>query len=54
MPPFHGDRMRSYAQVIQDITVQVMKQWAIGTTFAVSSGDAVYFSTGHSQSGLRY
>jgi cytochrome P450 family 110 len=35
MPPFHGDRMRSYAQVIQDITAQVMKQWAIGTTFAV-------------------
>ena len=35
MPPFHGDRMRSYAQVIQDITAQVMKQWTIGTTFAV-------------------
>lgn len=35
MPPFHGDRMRSYAQVIQDITAQVMKPWTIGTTFAV-------------------
>jgi cytochrome P450 family 110 len=35
MPPFHGDRMRSYAQVIQDITNQTSQQWAIGTTFAV-------------------
>ncbi|MBD3884976.1 cytochrome P450 [Phormidium tenue FACHB-886] len=35
MPPFHGDRMRSYAQVIQNITAQVTKQWTIGTTFAV-------------------
>jgi len=35
MPPFHGDRMRSYAQVIQEITGQVMSQWTIGTTFAV-------------------
>ena len=35
MPPFHGDRMRSYAQVIQQITDQVMRQWTIGKTFAV-------------------
>lgn len=35
MPPFHGDRMRSYAQVIQETTEQVMSQWRIGTTFAV-------------------
>ncbi|MBV8883917.1 MAG: cytochrome P450 [Chroococcidiopsidaceae cyanobacterium CP_BM_RX_35] len=35
MPPFHGDRMRSYAQVIQKITGQVMSPWTIGTTFAV-------------------
>ncbi|MBD2018983.1 cytochrome P450, partial [Leptolyngbya sp. FACHB-36] len=35
MPPFHGDRMRSYAQVIQEITEQVMSQWTIGTTFSV-------------------
>ncbi|HEY9639810.1 MAG TPA: cytochrome P450 [Coleofasciculaceae cyanobacterium] len=35
MPPFHGDRMRSYAQVIQEITEQMISPWAIGTTFAV-------------------
>ncbi len=35
MPPFHGDRMRSYAQVIQEIAEQVTSQWTIGTTFAV-------------------
>jgi len=35
MPPFHGDRMRSYAQLIQEITEQAMSQWALGTTFAV-------------------
>jgi cytochrome P450 family 110 len=35
MPPFHGDRMRTYAQVIQDITKQATQQWAIGDTFAV-------------------
>ncbi len=35
MPPFHGDRMRSYAHVIQSITTQVMSPWTVGTTFAV-------------------
>lgn len=35
MPPFHGDRMRTYAQVIQEITEQVMSQWRSGATFAV-------------------
>jgi cytochrome P450 len=35
MPPFHGDRMRSYAQIIQDITQQVSSPWTVGTTFAV-------------------
>ena len=35
MPPFHGERMRSYAQIIQETTAQVMSQWTIGTTFAV-------------------
>ena len=27
MPPFHGERMRSYSQTIYDITQQVLKQW---------------------------
>jgi cytochrome P450 family 110 len=35
MPPFHGDRMRAYAQVIQDITKQATKEWSIGNIFAV-------------------
>jgi cytochrome P450 len=35
MPPFHGDRMRSYADLIQGITQQVMSQWAVGKSFAV-------------------
>lgn len=35
MPPFHGDRMRSYAQVIQQVTAQTVSHWRMGTTFAV-------------------
>lgn len=35
MPPFHGDRMRSYAALIQTITAQVMGQCKPGSTFAV-------------------
>ncbi|MBW4420733.1 MAG: cytochrome P450 [Myxacorys californica WJT36-NPBG1] len=35
MPPFHGDRMRSYAQVIQSITAEVISAWKVGATFAV-------------------
>lgn len=35
MPPFHGERMRTYAQLIQDITFTVTKEWQIGKTFSV-------------------
>ncbi|MBF2072843.1 MAG: cytochrome P450 [Synechococcales cyanobacterium C42_A2020_086] len=35
MPPFHGDRMRSYGQVIQSITAQATRSWTVGTAFAV-------------------
>jgi cytochrome P450 family 110 len=35
MPPFHGDRMRAYARVIQQITQQTTAPWKMGTTFAV-------------------
>ncbi len=35
MPPFHGDRMRSYAQVIQSITQKEINSWAIGQSIAV-------------------
>ncbi|BCL35796.1 cytochrome P450 [Nostoc sp. MS1] len=33
MPPFHGERMRAYGQVIRDITGQVTSRWAIGKQF---------------------
>lgn len=32
-PPFHGDRMRVYAQLILDLTEQMMQQWQVGETF---------------------
>lgn len=35
MPPFHGDRMRSYAQTIQATTMRLMRQWSVGTVFSV-------------------
>lgn len=37
MPPFHGDRMRTYSQLICDITEQVMSQWTIGESFLIRS-----------------
>ncbi len=35
MPPFHGERMRAYGQLISDITEQVIDQWTIGKPFSV-------------------
>ncbi len=35
MPPFHGDRMRAYGQLICDITEQVISQWTVGKPFSV-------------------
>lgn len=37
MPPFHGDRMRTYGEVINTITEQVISQWQIGKPFYVRS-----------------
>ncbi|MBD2165714.1 cytochrome P450 [Calothrix membranacea FACHB-236] len=37
MPPFHGERMRAYGQIIRDITAQVTSQWAIGKPFVARS-----------------
>src|SRR4028119_1753373 len=34
-PPFHGERMRAYGQIICDITEQVMAEWTIGKPFDV-------------------
>ncbi|HEY9637178.1 MAG TPA: cytochrome P450 [Coleofasciculaceae cyanobacterium] len=35
MPAFHGDRMRSYGQVIGEITKQAMAGWTTGSSFSV-------------------
>ncbi|WP_138497309.1 cytochrome P450 [Nostoc sp. PA-18-2419] len=37
MPPFHGERMRSYSQVITDVTEQVISQYPIGKPFNIRS-----------------
>ncbi|AFY34152.1 cytochrome P450 [Calothrix sp. PCC 7507] len=37
MPPLHGDRMRTYGQVINDVTEQVISQWQIDKPFCVRS-----------------
>ncbi len=35
MPPFHGERMRAYAQVISKVTEEIISQWQIGQKFDV-------------------
>lgn len=35
MPPFHGERMRHYSQLICDVTNQVTNRWKIGDSFSV-------------------
>ncbi|MBW4647981.1 MAG: cytochrome P450 [Kastovskya adunca ATA6-11-RM4] len=35
MPPFHGDRLRTYNQLICDITAQVTAQWEVGKPFPI-------------------
>lgn len=37
MPPFHGDRLRTYAQLICDITRQVSATWQPGQTLVARS-----------------
>ncbi|BAY04109.1 cytochrome P450 [Anabaena cylindrica PCC 7122] len=34
-PPFHGERMRTYGQYIQEITQQVSDNWQIGKPFNI-------------------
>lgn len=36
-PPFHGERMRTYGQLICDITEKVTDHWTIGKTFVARS-----------------
>lgn len=35
MPPFHGERMRSYGQLISDITDEVIRGWTVNRPFSV-------------------
>jgi cytochrome P450 len=35
MPPFHGERMRVYDQLLCELTEQVTSQWTIGKPFSV-------------------
>ncbi|MBD3884867.1 cytochrome P450 [Phormidium tenue FACHB-886] len=37
MPSFHGERMRSYAQLITDLTEQTMNQLSVGQSFIARS-----------------
>ncbi|MBD2253565.1 cytochrome P450 [Nostoc parmelioides] len=37
MPPFHGERMRGYSQVITDVTEKVIGQYQIGQPFQIRS-----------------
>lgn len=35
MPPFHGDRMRTYGDLIDTVTKQVAAEWRVGEAFSV-------------------
>jgi len=35
LPPFHGERMQAYSQLICDLTKEVTSQWQVGTPFSV-------------------
>ena len=35
MPPFHGERMRSYGQLIGEITENVIRKWTVDQSFSV-------------------
>jgi cytochrome P450 family 110 len=35
MPPFHGERMKSYGETMVNITKKVISQWQVGQTFSI-------------------
>ncbi|MGV2829280.1 cytochrome P450 [Myxosarcina sp. GI1(2024)] len=35
MPPFHGERMKSYGQTMVDVTKEVIERWQVGQTVAI-------------------
>ncbi|MFB2921804.1 cytochrome P450 [Aerosakkonema funiforme] len=41
MPSFHGERMKTYAETIANVTEQIIKGWEIGKPFCVRSSTQV-------------
>jgi cytochrome P450 len=37
LPPFHGDRMRSYARVMEEMTLRDIERWPVGRPFPLQS-----------------
>ena len=37
MPPFHGDRMRTYGQVMSQVTEEIIDKWQVDKTIDVRS-----------------
>ncbi len=35
MPPFHGERMKSYGQTMVDVTKEVISRWRVGQTICI-------------------
>jgi cytochrome P450 len=35
LPPFHGEQIRRYGELIREITVEEMESWPVGETFAL-------------------
>ncbi|MGB6301383.1 MAG: cytochrome P450 [Rivularia sp. (in: cyanobacteria)] len=38
MPPFHGDKIRSYVEVINQVTSEIMNRWEVGKNFDAREG----------------
>lgn len=37
MPPFHGERMHAYSEVMREITDQTIERWPVGRVFPIQS-----------------
>jgi cytochrome P450 len=35
LPPFHGERIEAYGRLMREVTLQEMKSWPVGETFAL-------------------
>ena len=52
-PPFHGERMQAYGEVMRDITAAVVDGWPVGQTVSDPSRDAAHHPRRHPAHGLR-